>query len=154
MSHSVFRFLTAKLYDYEEEMLRVYLENEDAWGKKQIDFDDVMLVAKLLARDGKDSLAWGVISRKLKTWQPYEYHEVEPIGLLNDDVLFNVMTPERCEVVLLTKYENKLEDLWWLHLSNNYMTVLLLSSVVSNIFRGNKYYCHISRKQELQDSQY
>ena len=105
------RFLTAKLYDYEEEMVRVYLENDDAWGERAIDFDDVMLVAKLLVKDGKDSLAWEVISKKLKTWQPYEFHEVEPIALLNDDVLFGVLTPQRCEVVLSTKYENKLKDL-------------------------------------------
>lgn len=106
-----FRFLTAKLYNYEEEMVCVYLEHDDAWGKQQIDFDDVILVAKLLAKDGKDSLAWEVISKKLKTWQPYEYHEVEPISLLNDNILFGLMTPQRCQVVLSTKYENKLKDL-------------------------------------------
>lgn len=105
------RFLTAKLYNYEEEMVCVYLEHDDAWGKQQIDFDDVMLVAKLLAKDGKDSLAWEVISKKLKTWQPYESHEVEPISLLNDNILFGLMTPQRCQVVLSTKYENKLKDL-------------------------------------------
>ena len=92
-------------------MVRVYLENEDAWGKRQIDFDNVMLVAKLLVKSGKDLLAWKVISNKLKTWQPYEYHEVEPIGLLNDDVLFTLMTPQRCDVVLSTIYENKFNDL-------------------------------------------
>ena len=92
-------------------MVRVYLENDDAWSGRQTDFDDVMLIAKLLAKDGKDSLAWEVISKKLKIWQPYENHEVEPIDLLNDDVLFDVMTPQRCEVALSTRYENKLKDL-------------------------------------------
>ncbi|KAJ7350198.1 hypothetical protein OS493_037778 [Desmophyllum pertusum] len=91
-------------------MIRVYLDNEDGWGERQIDFDNVMDVAKLLAKDGKDSLAWEVISKKLKTWQPYENHEVAPIDLLNDDVLFDLMSPQRCEAVLSTKYENKLKE--------------------------------------------
>ena len=105
------RYLNAKLYDYEEEMIRVYLDNEAAWGHRQTDFDDVMTVAKLLAKDGKDLLAWEVVSKKLHIWQPHEYHEVAPIDLLNDDVLFDLMSPQRCEAVLCTKYENKLNEL-------------------------------------------
>ena len=105
------RFLNARLYDYEEEMVRVYLENESAWGERQIDFDNVMDVARLLVKDGKDSQAWEVISRKLKTWQPYKCYEVAPIDVLNDDVIFDIMSPQRCEAVLNTRYENKLKEM-------------------------------------------
>ena len=104
-------FLKAKFYDYEEEIVRVYMDNEDAWGEQQTDFDDVMFVAKLLVKNDKVSLAWEVLSKKLKFWQPEEFHEVAPIDLLNDDILFDLMSPSRCQEVLSTKYEIKLKDM-------------------------------------------
>ncbi|KAJ7350196.1 hypothetical protein OS493_037776 [Desmophyllum pertusum] len=106
----------SRLYDYERgKLIRVYLDNEGLLGCETTNAllkMSWMWPKNCSPKDGKDSLAWEVISKKLKTWQPYENHEVAPIDLLNDDVLFGLMSPQRCEAVLSTKYENKLKRSW------------------------------------------
>ena len=91
-------------------MIRVYLENDDAFGDAEIDFNYIQDAARLIAKDDKNK-AWEVLSKKLKCWQPEEAFEVAPVSLLNDDMLFEVMTLERCQAVLNTKFENYLREL-------------------------------------------
>lgn len=63
-------------------------------------FDNVAFAASALARVGRTDEAWNAVHTKLPSWWPVEATQIAPVVLLADWALSEVMTPERCELVL------------------------------------------------------
>jgi hypothetical protein len=83
----------------EEEALRLY---EAHGGEFLMKWQAAEYVAPIYIRRGKPEAAWAVIADNLRHWWPVDQAQVTPIVLLTDQYLDQLMTPERCQIVLST----------------------------------------------------
>jgi hypothetical protein len=65
-------------------------------------FKEAVSVARWLAFRGKSHEAWAALEPNLSTWWPLFYYQLGPVELLYDRFLGPLLTPERCEQILVT----------------------------------------------------
>ena len=85
------------VFGIEEELIGLYPQLEQPPG-----FDQACHVSRAFRRHGHPEQAWHVIERNWPHWYPVDHAQVAPVEPLTDKLLAQLLTRERCAVLIRT----------------------------------------------------
>jgi hypothetical protein len=88
-------FALAVVFEQEKEILKSYKAENPLFG-----FEDAVIVARILLKEGQNEKAWDLIESKINNWYPVDVVQLMPVELLVEDDFRPLLDQKRREFLL------------------------------------------------------